>query len=113
MHTSRGHIAKKVLREKTATETIQGGGMTDEQGVKIINPETMLIIRNLRQKALYERRNQEFYIDLMLSDIMLKAHLKNLTHMGAIEEDGQEWCLNNGITGYEYITRCFGVETKK
>jgi len=77
--------------------------MKDEQGTKIINPETVRIIRNLRQKAVFEKLDREHYINQMLTDLVLKTHTQKLSPMSLIEEDGQWWCLVNGIIGYEYI----------
>jgi len=86
--------------------------MKNAQGTNIINPETIKIIRNLRQKGFIEKQDREYYINQMLADIMLEAHSKRLSKMGAIEEFGQNWCLKNGIVGYDYIW-ILDVGTKK
>jgi len=77
--------------------------MKDEQGCNVINEETIRIIRNLRQKALFEELDKDYYINQMLADLALKTHIEKLTLMASLEKYGQEWCLRKGIIGYEYI----------
>ena len=78
--------------------------MKDEQGTNIINPETMKIIRNLREKAKYEGKDREFYINSFRTDYALTLQTEILTAMAALERYGQEWCIKNGIIGFDYIT---------
>lgn len=88
--------------------------MKDSQGTNIINPETILIIRNLRQKAIHEGKGREFYINAFLTDYALIMHSKKLTPMATLEEHGQQWCLDNNIVGYEFIsTSNIGVRKEK
>lgn len=76
--------------------------MKDAQGTNIINPETMKIVRNLRQKGVLEKQDREYYINLMIESLSLKyGNGKSL--MTLIEDHGQEWCINHGIIGYDYI----------
>ena len=70
--------------------------MKDKQGCHIVNEETINIIRNLRQKAIHEKRPREYYVNLIL---------ESWTPMRIIEEHAQEWCIEHGIIGYDYITR--------
>ena len=77
--------------------------MKDQQGTHIINPETMFIIRNLRQKALSEGKDREHYINCFLADHALKMQIERLSSMAAFEEYGQKWCIEQGIIGYDYI----------
>ena len=77
--------------------------MKDPQGTNVINPETMLIIRNLRQKAIHEDKGRDFYVDSFLTDYTLIMHAEGLTPMAAFELYGQEWCIKNNIIGYDYI----------
>jgi len=77
--------------------------MKDAQGANIVNPETMKIIRNLRQKAIHENRDREYYINQILD---------YYTPMQIFEEHAQGWCLKNNIVGYDYIVNA-GVKTKK
>jgi len=77
--------------------------LKDEQGYNVINEETIKIIRNLRQKAVFEKLDREHYINQMLTDLVLKIHTQKLSPMSLIEKYGQEWCLVNGIIGYDYI----------
>ncbi|MFQ5709431.1 MAG: hypothetical protein ACE5HO_18390 [bacterium] len=76
--------------------------MQDEQGLNIINPETIKIIRNLRQKGFVEKQNREYYINLMIECLTMK-YGNEKTPMTLIENHGQEWCINHGIIGYDYI----------
>ncbi len=76
--------------------------MKDDQGTNIINPETIKIIRNLRQKGILEKQDREYYINHMTECLRMKyGNGKSL--MTLIEDHGQEWCINHGIIGYEYI----------
>jgi len=77
--------------------------MKNAQGTHILNPETMKIIRNIRQKAIYENKEREYYINQIL------AHY---TPMKILEDHAQGWCLENNIVGYDYIVNV-GVKTKK
>ncbi len=76
--------------------------MKDEQGTNIINPETMKIIRNLREKGVLEKQDREYYVNLMVESLSLK-HGNGKSTMSLIEDHGQEWCMNHGIIGYDYI----------
>ena len=78
--------------------------MKDEQGASIINPETIKIIRNLREKANHEQKSRDFYIDRFIVDTVIKMSGEKLTAMAAMEKYGQQWCLENGIIGFDYIT---------
>jgi len=76
--------------------------MKDDQGNAIVNPETIKIIRNLRQKGSLEKQDRDYYINLMLECLRLRFGDKK-TPMALIEEHGQEWCMTHGIIGYDYI----------
>ena len=78
--------------------------MKDSQGTNIINPETMKIIRNLRQKALHENKGRDYYVNLMVNSLKLKH--PGRTNMTLTEDYGQQWCIEHGIIGYEYIVNC-------
>ncbi len=46
--------------------------MKDDQGTNIINPETIKIIRNLRQKGVIEKQDREYYITHMTECLRMK-----------------------------------------
>lgn len=80
--------------------------MKNEQDVHEINPATMIIITNLRQKAYLEKLDSEYYINLMTECLHLKYGFKK-SLMALIEGYGQEWCIFHGIFGNEWHTvRC-------
>lgn len=86
--------------------------MKDEQGTNIINPETIKIIRNLRQKGILEKQDREYYINHMTECLRMKyGNGKSL--MTLIEDHGQEWCINHGIIGYEYIVNVSFANVRK
>jgi len=70
--------------------------MKDQQGTHIINLETTKIIRNLRGKAIHEGRDRDYYLDLMIK--------KYSNPMLILENHATEFCIDNGIIGYDYIT---------
>ncbi|MFB3101305.1 MAG: hypothetical protein ACE1ZM_07670 [Gammaproteobacteria bacterium] len=72
-----------------------GDSMKDKQGTNIINPETIKIIRNLRGKALSEGKDRDFYLNQIIK--------KYSQPMRILESHAQEWCIENGIIGYEFI----------
>jgi len=78
--------------------------MKDSQGTYIVNPETIKIIRNLRSKAVHEDKDREYYINKFLIDNALRIQTKGITKMEAFERYAQDWCLDHGIIGYDYIT---------
>ena len=69
--------------------------MKDSQGTHIINPETLKIIRNLRGKATSEGKPRDFYLNQITK--------KHSNAMLILENHAQQWCIDNGIFGYEYI----------
>jgi len=79
--------------------------MKDAQGTHIINPETIKIIRNLRAKALSEGKDKEFYLNQVIE--------KYSVPMRILESHAQEWCIENGIFGYEYIANVSFTNVKK
>ncbi len=85
--------------------------MKDEQGTNIINPETMKIIRNLREKGVMEKQNRDYYINIMTECLRLKFG-ESKSMMTLIEDHGQEWCINHGIIGYDYIANVSFANTR-
>ena len=86
--------------------------MKDKQGTNIINPETIKIIRNLRQKGVIEKQDREYYINHMTECLRMKyGNGKSL--MTLIEDHGQEWSINHGIIGYEYIVNVSFANVRK
>ncbi len=70
--------------------------MKDQQGTNIVNPETIKIIRNLRGKALDEGKDRDYYLNLMIE--------KYSNPMVIFENHAMEFCIENQIIGYEFIT---------
>ena len=77
--------------------------MKDSQGTHIINPETIKIIRNLRGKAVHEGLTREHYIERFREKYSLVKQNEGISWMALAEEYLQEWCMKNGIIGYDYI----------
>jgi hypothetical protein len=75
--------------------------MKDEQGTVIPNPETIKVINNLRGKARFEGKDRNYYLDLMVKCLRIKH--KGGSDMGLVDDYGQQWCIQNGIIGYDYI----------
>lgn len=92
-------VSRGTLRENNIERKKK---MKDAQGTNIINPETIKIIRNLRAKGVMEKRDREYYVNFMTECLKMKyGDTKSL--MSLIEDHAQEWCIEHGIIGYDYI----------